>query len=79
MAILSNTAMAIAVGMMLFVLLTGPTPYIMGGVVQSFGEYFSGVIPHGFRTFTFMDDVSSGWFQSWTSTAKALCFAEPGA
>ena len=68
MAILSNTAMAVAGGLMVFVLLAGPTQYLMGGIVQAAGEYLGGVLTHGFRTFTFMDDRVNSWFQSWTLT-----------
>ena len=68
MALLSNTAMAIAGGLMIFILLTGPTYFIMGGIVQAAGEYLAGAFTHGFRTFTFMDDQVVNWFQSWTLT-----------
>jgi glycine betaine transporter len=66
MAILSNTAMALAAALLIYVLLFGPTHFIMGGVVQLIGDYFSSVIPHGFRTFTFMDERAASWFESWT-------------
>lgn len=66
MAVLSSAAMAIAGGLMIFILLAGPTHFIMGGVVQALGEYFGGVLVHGFRTFTFMDETIGDWFQSWT-------------
>jgi glycine betaine transporter len=52
MALLSNAAMAIAGGLMIFILLTGPTYFIMGGIVQAAGEYLAGAFTHGFRTFT---------------------------
>ncbi|GAB4231210.1 MAG: glycine betaine transporter OpuD [Kiloniellaceae bacterium] len=68
MALLSNTAMAVAGGLMIFILLAGPTHYLMGGVVQAVGEYFTSVWVQGFRTFTFMDQRIGGWFQSWTLT-----------
>ena len=68
MARLSNTAMAIAGGLMVFILLAGPTHYLMGGITQAIGEYISNVLPHGFRTFTFMDEQVGNWFQSWTLT-----------
>ena len=68
MAVLSNTAMVIAGGLMVFILLAGPTHFLMGGIVQVTGEYLSGVVTHGFRTFTFMDDRVSDWFQDWTLT-----------
>ncbi|MGD8492371.1 MAG: BCCT family transporter, partial [Desulfobacterales bacterium] len=56
MATLSNTAMAIAGGLMVFVLLTGPTFFLMSGIVGSIGDYFARVIPHGFKTYTFFDE-----------------------
>ena len=68
MARLSNAAMAVAGGLMIFVLIAGPTHYLMGGIVQAVGDYFSGVLAHGFRTFTFMDENVGNWFQSWTLT-----------
>jgi glycine betaine transporter len=68
MALLSNAAMAIAGGLMIFILLTGPTYFVMGGIVQAAGEYLAGAFTHGFRTFTFMDDQVVNWFQSWTLT-----------
>jgi glycine betaine transporter len=68
MALLSNTAMAIAVGLMLYVLLTGPTAFLMSGIVDSLGVYVSSVIPQGFRTYTFLDESVRGWFSDWTLT-----------
>ena len=68
MAILSNAAMAIAGGLMIYILLFGPTHFIMGGVVQATGQYFDNVLSHGFRTFTFMDERVRDWFQNWTLT-----------
>lgn len=68
MALLSNTAMAIAGGLLIFILLAGPTHYIMGGVAEVAGEYFWGAWVHGFRTYTFMDEKTENWFQAWTLT-----------
>ena len=68
MARLSNTAMAIAGGLVVFVLLTGPTGFLMSGITEAVGGYFSGVLPHGFRTFTFFDERVSSWFGTWTLT-----------
>jgi len=68
MAKLSNAAMAVAAALMIYVLLTGPTHYIMGAIVQALGEYFGGVLVQGFRTYTFLDEHISGWFSSWTLT-----------
>ena len=53
---------------MIFLLLFGPTHYLMGGILHAVGDYLAEVLPHGFRTFTFMDDRVGDWFQSWTLT-----------
>ena len=68
MALLSNAAMATAGGLMIFLLLFGPTHFLMGGILQATGDYIAKVLPHGFRTFTFMDEKVGNWFQSWTLT-----------
>ncbi len=68
MALLSNAAMIVAGFLVLYLLLMGPTYFLMGGIVQGFGEYLGSVLVHGFRTFTFMDDRIGNWFQSWTLT-----------
>ena len=68
MATLSNTAMAIAGALLIFVLLAGPTYYIMSAITGSIGDYFARVIPHGFQTYTFFDEGVTSWFQSWTLT-----------
>jgi glycine betaine transporter len=68
MAVLSNIAMAIAALLMIFVLLAGPTHYLMNAIVGSVGEYAARMLPHGFQTFTFLDEKVGSWFQSWTLT-----------
>ncbi|UCD33580.1 MAG: BCCT family transporter [Desulfobacterales bacterium] len=75
MATLSNTAMAIAGGLMIFVLLAGPTYYLMRAITGSIGDYFFRVVPHGFRTYTFFDQKVTSWFQSWTLTFMIWWFA----
>ncbi len=68
MATLSNIAMVIAGGLLIFVLLTGPTYYMMSAVIGSIGDYFAKVLPHGFQTYTFFDEKVTSWFHSWTLT-----------
>jgi len=75
MAALSNIAMAIAGGLLIFVLLTGPTHYMMSAITGSIGDYFARVVPHGFKTYTFFDEKVSTWFQSWTLTFMVWWFA----
>jgi len=68
MALLSNAAMLVAGALLIYLLLMGPTYFLMGGIVQGMGEYLGSFFVHGFRTFTFMDDKVGNWFQSWTLT-----------
>jgi glycine betaine transporter len=75
MAVLSNTAMLLAVALVVYVLLAGPTSYMMSGIVGGLGDYAAGVIPHGFRTFTFADARVEGWFQDWTLNYMAWWLA----
>jgi glycine betaine transporter len=66
MAMLSNTALIIAVGLMIYLLILGPTSFLMDGIVESIGNYFLNVIPAGFSTFTFFDETVKEWFESWS-------------
>jgi glycine betaine transporter len=66
MATLSNTAIFLAVGLMVYVLLIGPTSFLMNGITEGIGEYFAAVIPHGFMTYTFHDEAVQRWFGGWT-------------
>ena len=66
MATLSNTAIFLAVGLMVYVLLIGPTSFLMSGITEGIGEYVSAVIPHGFMTYAFHDEAVQSWFGGWT-------------
>jgi len=66
MAVLSNTALAIAVGLLVYLLVLGPTSFLMDGIVESIGDYFFKVIPAGFLTYTFFDETVKVWFESWS-------------
>jgi glycine betaine transporter len=66
MAVLSNTALIIAVGLMIYLLIAGPTSFLMDGIVESIGDYFFEVIRAGFSTYTFFDETVKVWFESWS-------------
>ena len=66
MAKLSNAAMLIAVGLMVYLLLFGPTSYLMNGIVTGLGRYVFNVLPAGFSTAEFFDRGIVSWFQGWT-------------
>ncbi len=68
MARMSKTAMGIAVGLTIFVLLTGPTSFLMDGIVEAIGTYVSAVLPQGFRTYSFFDQRVGDHFGAWTLT-----------
>jgi len=66
MAKLSNLAMLIAIGLMVYLLVLGPTSYLMNTIVSGFGRYVFGVLPAGFATAGFFDREVVDWFQGWT-------------
>ncbi|MEM6637662.1 MAG: BCCT family transporter [Pseudomonadota bacterium] len=66
MAKLSNLAMLIAIVLVLFLLVFGPTSDIMNAVVSGFGRYVFNVLPAGFSTAEFFNDTVSDWFEGWT-------------
>lgn len=66
MSKLSNAAMLIAIGLMVYLLVLGPTSYLMNGIVSGFGRYVFNVVPAGFSTAEFFDRDIIGWFQGWT-------------
>lgn len=68
MAVISNTNMLIASSLMVFVLLSGPTHYLMSAIVETLGHYASGFLSHGFRTFTFAEWEGREWFKTWSLT-----------
>ncbi|WP_288947912.1 BCCT family transporter [uncultured Paracoccus sp.] len=60
---LSNMNMVIAVVLLLFLALLGPTVFILDTLIESLGYYFSDLISMSFRTSAFSD---SKWLASWT-------------
>ncbi|WP_037315657.1 BCCT family transporter [Ruegeria halocynthiae] len=66
MSLLSNTAMLIAVGLMVYLLILGPTSFLMNDIVSGFGRYLFEVLPAGFSTAEFFDDILVNWFHGWT-------------
>ncbi|MEM9780888.1 MAG: BCCT family transporter [Pseudomonadota bacterium] len=68
MSRLSNLAMLIAIALVVFTIVLGPTQYLMNAIIDGFGEYVAGALRHGFRTFTFFEDEVGRWFSDWTLT-----------
>lgn len=61
---LSNINMIVCVTLMLFVLLAGPTQFILQSFVSSLGEYISRFIALGLNTRSFAEGTQ--WAQDWT-------------
>jgi glycine betaine transporter len=68
MSRLSSLAMLLAMGLVVFTVVLGPTQYLLNTVLETFGLYLSDVIPRSFQTFTFFDDEIGAWFNDWTLT-----------
>src|ERR687898_3362757 len=60
---LSNFNMALAVLLLLFLLVVGPTVFIFGTLVEATGDYFGGLVGRSFRTGAF---GGAEWLGSWT-------------
>ena len=59
---IANTNMVLAVFLLLFVFLLGPTVFILNTFTESIGAYLSNIIPMSFRTASYGDsDFVSGW------------------
>src|ERR687898_1013083 len=60
---LSNLNMVLAVVLVLFLLVVGPTVFILNTLTESIGGYLSNLVPMSFRTAAFSD---AEWLASWT-------------
>jgi glycine betaine transporter len=60
---LSNFNMLVAVGLLAFILVVGPTVYILGTLVSATGDYLGGLVSRSFQTGVF---GGSDWLGSWT-------------
>jgi glycine betaine transporter len=66
MSRLSNLAMTIAILLMLYLLLAGPTHYLMNGMIDSVGMYLSNFVRQSFATYPFLGREFEQWFHDWT-------------
>ncbi len=68
MSRLSNIAMAIAIALIVFAVVFGPTQFLLNSVLVGFGEYVAGAVQQGFKTPVFYNDALGQWFSDWTLT-----------
>lgn len=68
MALLSSIAVGVAIALALFILLAGPTAFILSTTVDAFGRYLDDFFQQSFQTFSLFDLQVQEWFQNWTLT-----------
>lgn len=68
MSRLSNLAMGIAIALVVFTVVLGPTQFLLNSVLVGFGQYLTGAIQRGFMTPVFFNDAVGQWFSDWTLT-----------
>jgi len=66
MKLLSNINMVLAIGLMLFIMVAGPTAFIFESAVDTLGAYVSQIVSISFRLFPY--EGLTDWSASWTLT-----------
>ena len=64
--VLSNFNMTVAVGLIIFVFIAGPTVYLLNATVENTGYYLQNLIQSTFWLGTFDGDGADGWLAGWT-------------
>ena len=64
---LSNLNMGLAGALLLFVLILGPTVFLLGDFVSSVGSYISNFFRLSFQTLSFEGEDGSAWVSGWTT------------
>lgn len=63
---LSELNLVLAIALLLFVLVAGPTRHLAGALSENLGNYFSNLIRLTFHTYTYDSPRNEGWFGGWT-------------
>lgn len=63
---LSEFNLLLAIGLMVFVLLAGPTRAILQSFTENLGAYFSQIVGLSFRTFAYASEEKQNWLSGWT-------------
>ena len=64
--ILSNLNMGVAIALMLFLFIVGPSAFLLRSFVTTLGDYASGIVGISLTLFPYRE--LSGWLQGWTLT-----------
>lgn len=71
---LSEINLGLAFSLMLFILLSGSTLYLLSAFSENIGYYLSNVVRLSFKTFAY-DSEHTGWFTGWTVLYWAWWFS----
>ncbi len=71
---LSEINLVLAIALMIFVLIAGPTLYLLSAFSDNIGHYLSNVVGLSFKTFIY-DAENQGWFTGWTVLYWAWWFS----
>ena len=63
--ILSELNLTLAFCLLIFVLVTGPTLYLLSAFSDNIGTYFSNLVQLSFKTYVY-EQEHTGWFSGWT-------------
>jgi choline/glycine/proline betaine transport protein len=63
---LSEFNLMLTIGLMLFVLVCGPTGAVLSAFTENLGVYLSQIVPLSFRTFAYGSEQQQGWLSGWT-------------
>lgn len=63
---LSELNMGIAASLLVFLLVAGPTTYLLNALVSNVGAYFQRLPSNSFRTGVYASDGEVAWLKSWT-------------
>ncbi|WP_301098880.1 BCCT family transporter [Otariodibacter sp.] len=72
--IISQINLTLSIVLLIFVLITGPTAYLMSAFTENIGYYLSGFINTGFRTYVYEPEKTK-WFTDWTILYWAWWFS----
>jgi choline/glycine/proline betaine transport protein len=64
---LSNTNLVLAAALLVFVLVAGPTLFLLRGYVQQIGYYLSNFVELSFLTSAFAGEAGQAWQSGWTT------------
>nr|WP_234819047.1 BCCT family transporter [Cupriavidus metallidurans] len=63
---LSELNLMLAILLLLFILVEGPTSFLFDALTDNIGNYLSNIVGLSFRTYAYVPPQESGWYGGWT-------------